>query len=286
MKNNYSQSEFLKSNLPKTRNEQTKDLIRNNFGLLLKIGLLLMLCFLPQIFVFLIKENNINSIVMSFNKGEITQKESTALLSTTYLIFNGVQFISIFIIFFGICGVLRILRVTYWNEGLFFFGDFFKGIKNNIKRTIFYSLFMSMLLFLKDELYFLMCVRGFSGADVINNIILILVIIIFIPILFMMMEIDNYYNHSIGDCFINAFKILVGKYFLYLVAVIPFFLIYLKLLLNPIILLPIYVVFVLFISPFILLWIHGTTLKTFDVLINTHHPEILNKGLYLEDNLK
>jgi len=283
MKLRYSTTGYNKNNLPTTRRQQLKDFITKDFRLIARFALILFLALVPEILLFMFKNSSISSIVLAYNNGEITSAESKGLLSGVFLIYDAIQFVTIFIIFFVVCGLLRAFRVMFWNEGLFLKSDFFTGIKKNIKRTIIYSLVVAMLLFVKDQIYYWLCNINFGGSGIINGLISVIIILFVLPILFLMMELDNYYNYSRGDCFIVAFKLFMRKFLIYVAFFAPLLLAYLINFINPIIWVIVVAILALITPAILLLTNHAFTLDLFDKLINTTLTEVLNKGLYKEE---
>ena len=125
----FSNPDYQYSSLPATRKEAFKDVYHNNFKTILSSGVMLMLFSIPLL-VFL--------FVMDIGKFGMTpdrfsEEELRGVLLLWDLIVNGGAIILLYAVLIGLMGIMRVLKLLVWQEGIDFFHDFKVGVKENFK---------------------------------------------------------------------------------------------------------------------------------------------------------
>ena len=131
-KNDKPKSDFLISDLPKTRKAQFFDLLKNQYTVLLKVGLILVLSALPFFAILVLRS--------IFAYGSSDPDTIVAI----QLIFYAANTVTSLIFAFGLAGALKIIKRLVWNEPIFYSHDFFEGIKENALFFAFAALLLSI----------------------------------------------------------------------------------------------------------------------------------------------
>ena len=271
MKKKVSKIDYSKAMLPRTRIAQLGDCFKMNYSVLLKCGLMLLVFFTPLVGF---------SFFMDFYFVSL-MSHSTEEVKQTILIYNwiyqGGLILTSYIAILGLSGVIHVLRNLIWGEGIFFKEDFGEGIKLNAGKDIIFAVIFS--------LFYAAAYVVFSLFP--NTIIswfgLFLFALVFLPIYFWIMFLNNTYDSKFGQLLKNGlfFYIrtigwtslgilmplsLVALYF------IPFFLVWLKYV--------ILVLLIVFVYPIIILIMTLYTTSKFDVFINKdNYKDYYMRGL-------
>lgn len=137
----YAKSDFAYSSLPVDRKGMFFDCYRNNFKAIFRCGLFLLLCALP-LFASLIALG-LGRMGLEASSLSDEEREETALLFD--MVSHGAFFVCFFSLLFGACAANRVLRQLVWQEGVDFWYDVGKGIKQDYG---FSCLFAAILLVL------------------------------------------------------------------------------------------------------------------------------------------
>ena len=281
-KNRNDNIDYELSSLPTTRKEAFKDVYKHNFKTIFSSGVVLLLFSLP-LFIFL--------IVMSFARLGITpEKYSEEILSSVLLVWdlilNAGVVLLLYLIFIALMGVMRIIKLLVWQEGINFKHDFSEGIKENFKHFSLVYLFIGLIYLVTYSVYIFLLNFVFGLA------LLLLFIIIFVPVLFWSMMTINVYKTTLSNYLKNAvffYTKTVGWSLLFTLFVIwPFFLVFLPI--SGYVFLvkyPILLLMMVFYYPFLL--VVGTlyAYSKYDFYINKdNYPEIYQKGLYNPEDSK
>ena len=151
MKFRPAKKEFSLDDLPETRGKQFLDFFKTRPLLFLQTGLVILLFALPFLLTFLVKYY---AILLPASK-TMEEVEYLSFYKTTTLVFDLFYGISFFFIFVTLAGIGRIIRQWAWGEGIYFWHDFKKGIKQNIKVFSIYWFLFSLCFFLNDLVSFL-----------------------------------------------------------------------------------------------------------------------------------
>lgn len=128
-----AKKDFDISMLPQNRFQLFWDIVKNRPLLLLKTGFLLLLFCLPFIVVCCavnIKIYEVNSLV---ENGATSQSDGALSIFHLANSANLWLIAASVILAPGICGVCGIIRRAVWGEGVLFWGDFSKSVKENSK---------------------------------------------------------------------------------------------------------------------------------------------------------
>lgn len=271
MKKKVSQIDYSKAMLPRTRKAQFGDCFKMNYSVLLKCGLMLLVFFTPLVgFSFFMDFYYVS--LMSHTAEEVKQ---TILVYKWIL--NGGLILTSYIALLGFSGVIHVLRNLIWGEGIFFKEDFAEGIKQNAGKNTLFAVIFSIF---------------YAGAYVVYSLFptlivswfgLILFALVFLPIYFWIMFLNNTYDSKFGQLLKNSLffyartigwslvgilmpLVLLGLYF------IPFYLVWLKYI--------ILVLFIVFVFPIIVLIMNLYATSRFDVYINKeNYPDYFMRGL-------
>ena len=126
-KRKIAEKDFLESELPQTRRSQFFDIIKNNYGLLFKVGLILL-----GILILLIVKgffaDYLNILTLGAMKnGNLQEIEGEYWRRIIYVVSNGIDLILYPFIFVMLGGVLRVFLQLCYEEGVLFSYLFKKG---------------------------------------------------------------------------------------------------------------------------------------------------------------
>lgn len=142
--------DFNKNSLPKNRKEQFFDIVKNRQFEFFKVGLILLIFFLPLIASIVLKDISILSI--SSIEGA-TKEDISSMIFSTNIIYNAMVFVSIIILSIGLAGIMKIFKELIYSEPVFFKEDFVQGIKENIKSYIVISIIVGLLVAVSNISY-------------------------------------------------------------------------------------------------------------------------------------
>ncbi len=272
----FSNTDYQYSSLPTTRKEAFKDVYKHNFKTITLSGLTLLLFAIPLI-IFL--------VAMDFGKLGMTpdrfnEQELRAVLLLWDIIVNAGAIVLLYSVLIGLMGIMRVLKLLVWQEGIDFWHDFKVGIKENIK---YFS-----LLYLFGSLIYLgtYCVYIFLLNFLIGIWLIILFIIIFVSIGIWAYFVINVYQTTLWNYIKNGlffFSRSLPLTLLYVVMIVfPFFSIFIPVSgLTIVIKYPVMIAMLIFHYPFLIIVGYLYSLTKFDLYINKdNYPEIYRKGLY------
>ena len=200
MKFKPAKKEFSLDDLPETRGKQFLDFFKTRPLLFLQIGLLLLLFAIPFLATFLIKYYGILLPASKTMEGD----EYISFFKTTTLVFDVFYILSFFFLFLALSGLGRIMRQWAWGEGIYFWHDFKKGIKQNIKGYSLYWISFSIIFFLSDLLSLLISNR-------ILSYFLTGFLLLFLPFIMMGMSQSLFYTNSFAKTLSNSFFYCLKK---------------------------------------------------------------------------
>ena len=295
LKNNASQMSIWKANLlkekaektlPKNRFELFKEIIKNQSSTMFKIGFLVLIIMLPLIITFLLTNIKIYEVNLLLSQNSISDAEAMNQI-TGYINARNILFIVIVpITFYILSGVFNVIRKIVWREGLLFWHDLKKGIKQNGGYFFIVSLIFAVIFFvfnysLRNELV-LHNTQNFI-ATIFSGIAFVIMILL-MPFLFHQTIIYNLkFLHKIKNTLIIFSKLFYIFIILAVINVAPFLLLFIN---NGTMLLIILVFECIVFIPVLIVINTMMTDCTFDAFINhLHFKEIYRKGLmkYAED---
>ena len=280
----FSKTDYSYSSLPATRKEAFKDVYRQNFMTIFKCGVFLLISFLPLLAFMVVME--INKTLLTLDN--YSDHDLFGVLFVWDLITH-LGFILLFsIVVLFLSGVLRIIKLLVFQEGIDFLYDFKRGIKENFKQFfLLYLIYISIyLLTYLLQLFFLNQVIGIVSLAVFH--------IVFTPSFIWGLHSINVYEAPLFIHIKNAFFFYIksfGLSLLYtmmviLIMVISFFF-YENIFaigVNTIFILAknlLLVFMLLFYYPFLFIVSSLFSNSKFDLYINKdHYPDIYQKGLY------
>ena len=272
----FSNPDYQYSSLPTTRKEAFKDVYRHNFKTILSCGLWLLLFSLPLIVFLLLMD--IGKLGMTPDR--FGEEELKAVLLMWDLIVNGGAIILLYVVLIGLMGIMRVLKLLVWQEGIDFFHDFKVGIKENFKHfSLLYLVFA--LLYALTYLVYIFVLNFLVGIWLI-----ILYIVIFVSIGIWALFVINVYQCNLWNYLKNAVfffsKSLLLTIPFALLLVFPFFLVFVPLsIVTFSIKYPVIMVMIIFYYPFLIIVGYLFAFAKFDEFINKEsYPEIYRKGLY------
>ena len=271
MSKKVSRVDYSKSMLPRKRREQFIDVFKMNYMVILKCGLMLLLFFAPLLAFSVFGD----FYFMSLIDNSTEDVEQTKMLF--HWLFNlGIILFSLIAVL-GFSGVIRVLRNLIWGEGIYFRDDFAEGIKQNAGKNIIFALIFGGLYALAYFIYSLF------PETLISAFGLLMFALIFLPIFFWILFLNNTYSSSFGALLRNGlffyvktigWSLLSMVVMLLLVATIfiPMDLIWVKYI--------IIVITTLFIYPIVLLVMTLYSTSKFDIFINKdNYPDYYLRGL-------
>lgn len=277
MKRKVSKTDFTNESLPKTRREQYFQIVKDNFPLLFKIGLICLLFLTPFIITFFLKESYLRGIS---NDSSLNIDEQKSLYLSFEMIFNAIYIACTMIFFIGFGGILKIVRRLIWNEPIFFKEDFFLGIKENIVQFLLIGFVIGALNFSYLFLYRMLD----ESYRYISYILAGLSLAIITPIFLLTGYISSIYSNKFKTSMNVSSRLFLRRgilfllpilliYALYFISIIPLGTVYLTL---------IYIFVFVFFVPFIILFSYILTFKILDDYINAYYyPDRAYLGLYI-----
>lgn len=271
MKKKVSSIDYSKAMLPRTRKAQLGDCFKMNYPVLLKCGLMLLVFFTPLVgFSFFMDFYYVSLISHS------TKEVEQTVLIYKYIL-NGGLILTSFIALLGLSGVIRVLRNLIWGEGIFFKEDFAEGIKQNAGKNIAFAAIFSVFYVGAYVVYSLF------PTMIISMFGLFLFALVFLPIYFWIMFLNDIYDSKFGAILKNSLFFYVRTIGWSLVGIlmplslfslyfVPFYLVWLKYI--------ILILFIVFLFPIIVLIMNLYTTSRFDVYINNeNYPDYYLRGL-------
>ncbi|MBO6280633.1 MAG: hypothetical protein J6M95_03530 [Bacilli bacterium] len=276
MKTKKAKNDFLQSDLPSNRKEVFFDSIKLRYGLIFKIGLMMLLFSLPLLVVLFFKDSYLISIESSLSKGSISQESYNEMYKMICRIAYAVC-VPCFVIFsIGLAGSLRVIRQLAWGEGVFFIQDFLDGIKANYKHYLIYSLLFGVMHYLGR-----MAILIDIDLTFIKVLPLIIILSVFLPVMLFGIFQSQIYTNKIWQELKNGAILYIKTFFTTFLALIiiciPIAFAFINLFFIKMLVMILYFVFVV---PFILLGEFLYFNSVFDKYINkNNYPDIYGKGI-------
>lgn len=284
VKRKIAESDFLIESLPQDRRHQFFDIIKVNFLTLLKLGLLLLLFFLPLLVknYFTYYVNSLN--YAAFKAGNLSEHDLSLASVYTLIISAACNLILYPVVFVGLAGSIRVIRQLTYAEGILFGYDFKKGIKNSWKQFVVLGILFALIQLICSTLF------AFYKINVLTAIVYFVSVILIVPMIIVDTYYVSIYNSKLGQS-------LLGSLIVHLKANWKSIL-YTLLIIAPIVLieyflniysikLSIYLPFIILLLPIVLLLGFEIYHPTFDDYINIiHYPEQVRRGLYVSESEK
>lgn len=273
--------EYKRSYLPKNRIESIKDIMSLQSLTLLKMGLLLLLFGIPLILHQIFLNISIYEIEMSYRLGQISSAYAEKALNDTFNLGHLIRIPLLLILGIGLSGVLRIIRQLIFQEPIFFFNDFKKGIHSHLHYVL-----ISMFLLGSTYYIFHAIIRNSHKTD--NNLMLNWSVVLSIVLLLTVILISIFvisqttlYQLTFVAIYKNALLFMMRYFFqtmgLTILLFSPWFLLFIEL--NALFIVVFVILFILL--PFAILILLQYTYHIYDETINqSNYQEIYKKGIY------
>lgn len=271
-RNKFASRDFEKNLLPTNRRELFFDVLKLHYLTLLKLGLLLTIFAIPLIVCMFVKDY---SYVI---KAESGQDNAWFLFFLSFI-----EAICFMIFAIGLGGIGKIFKEFSWMEPVFFKDDFLKGVKENIKPTLIISLLAGISHIAFNYIYIFSVSPWIKAIPFgFNYAILypVLLITFFINVIYtnkfflnLKLGIYVYIKHlpSIILCVLLVYILLIPNFFPMMYFLGSIFKVFL------------FVLFMIFILPMIILGINLNMMRIFDKEFNQQNfPQLVNKGLFKE----
>lgn len=276
MKRTVNKIDYSKAMLPRTRKEQFGDCFKMNYLILLKCGLILLLFSLPLIAFCFFMDFYYEAIMATFTSSSTPIEITRATNLFLYFLNTGIVVLSLIVIV-AIGGVTHILRNFIWGEGIYFTSDFNQGVKANTPKNLIFGFVIGLIFFAS------LFVMTLFNSLIVAYIPLVIFAVIFFPVYFWMIFLNNTYSSKWTGLVRNSFYFYVKTIGWSILGIL------MPLSLISLILMPIYliwlkyviiVLFIVFVFPIILLIMTLYTTSKFDENINKeHYPDYYMKGL-------
>ncbi len=276
-----AKNDFTGDNLPHSRRDVFRDVLKNRWKDLLKVGALLLLFSLPLLVFGAVGEINAANIYAEYKNGAISAETCASEVAASNGAFALIKIIGYLIFSVGIAGSARVLRQVIWDEPLFFSEDFRDGIK-------IYGGQFALAMFLYGLCSYTAVFFSSAANGILYAIALGLGVFILLPAMFFWLSERTVYANRIGENIRNGFMFYVRTLFksigMLLLAFLPFILEYVLEffgLYNFIFKYSYLLICTFLFLPLgIMLWLLYTY-SVFDKYINAElFPEILHKGFY------
>lgn len=269
----YSTTDYTINDLPKTRFDLFKDIIKNNYSFILLLGLICLLISLPLIINRYINLYTLSIAAENNNYFEVLKSSTITkdALDIPFLVIIGI----------GLSGIYKIINKFTYNEGFLFKLTFVKGLKDNIKDFISIFLIYSLLKFLLDYLG----VSYIESNSFIYYLLKVVLYVIITPILFIELKVCSTYNDNVFKkiwvSIILYIKNLFFILFIYLILIAPLFLLFINI---TYIQLFVPIVYAMFYIPIGIICFVNFMNNILDKDINeANFKELVNKGLKKEE---
>lgn len=263
------------SALPANRKEQFKDILKNQYGFLIRIGILLFLFLIPLV----------SCLVVADLFGQALKEGNAAPLNYLYndLLLGAGLLVSSLVFAFGIAGISHLLRMLCWGEPIIFWNDFRVGMKQNWTKDALLLCLLALLFSLDNVLSDLFTIFApSSGAGFVLWSVLLGIIVFFaIPYTMVGISYNSYYKDEPKRFFANVLRILVARYFPLFLFVLPIFGLIVLYFFTNIIYFAVFVFLLIFLGPVFLSAWRLFILAQFDDLINPAFLDYYKKGLYI-----
>lgn len=268
-----------KNKMPKNRTELFFDIIKHRFSLLLSIGLTVLFFSLPLIITVSWYNSAVSSVTSTIDEADTYTKLFSLLNIKNLLLIGGFIILAI-----GLSGIYQIIKNLGFNEGVIYFGDFKKGLKENSLNFIICALIIGLLNFLFQYVYFLNAKDNFEYK--LTLAILIALIIIMVPIILNVLNQTILYKLKLIHQFKNGFLITFRSFYItYPLGLLNIGVCFLFLINQPIVYLILLGLMPLIISPLLILINVLVNNYLLDQFINKEHfPTIYKKGLNYENH--
>ena len=261
-----NKKDYSLEDLPKTRWEQFWRILRDNFALIIKLGLILLVLILPFLVAYVMKYINISYIEQSTSIEEADKLKNIAFIN---IIFGAIYVPCLMFFFIGLGGILKVLRRLMWDEPLFFKEDFFLGIKENVGQFIFFSFLIGLIVFLNIFAYN----STLGWMKYVSYALLGVSYGLVIPMVMVTVFISSIYNNKLSVSFSVGLRLFIRRGIFPILFLLVLYSVYFLGLIDMSIIIYLAILFVLIIIllPIWLLGFYMNFIKNSDDCINTYY---------------
>lgn len=273
-KQKQSSKDFTTNDLPSNRKEVFFDKLKNQYHVLFKSGLVLILFFVPFILSGFFKDYSIWYQTNHDGLSDVDYWRIEIMYSLLDIPLHAVLAI-------GLAGLFRVIKNLSWDTPVFFKEDFKDGVKKNSKQFIIVSIIFSIIS--------LLCKLSLSNSNIPELVRYIpsgILIGVVAPLSLVSLNILNLYNAQTGEAYQLSTRFFFGKagqsFLAYVCVISPLFILFISnFMIKYIVLIPV----ILFVLPLCLLAWFLYTCSLFDRFMNEkNYPSIYDKGVYRKDN--
>jgi hypothetical protein len=210
----YRDQDLRRSALPSTRKKAFLDILHQRYDIALKIGLLFFLFSLPLLGVFTYWNGLYEAAAQQRANSEIGESAYSSLIVSLSLGEAGALGLLFLLFSFPVSACLRVWKLLAYYEGLSFFYDAKKGIRQNGK-AVFFVLLGGVLLY---WLAFSIFVFAFFGmketplyGQILGSLPLVIWALVVLPVLLLSLSLSAVYSLSFGALCKTAFQIYVNS---------------------------------------------------------------------------
>lgn len=136
MRSRSAVKDFQANMLPQTRWQVFWDVLKNQPVKLLACGALVLAFAVPWIVLSIFSELYALSVYEQSQLGTLSEQQAYSAIQTMGGITSVARLLCILVLFLGLAGVGRILRQLAWEENLYVFPSFLKGIRQNSRHFL------------------------------------------------------------------------------------------------------------------------------------------------------
>ena len=266
-----AKKDFTEADLPLTRRQMFFDCYREQFSLILRLGLVCLLILFPMLVILLTRDMYLIGAIKGVE--EETPKKLQQIYASANAVFGALELLASVFFFVLFSGVTQILRQLCWGEPVFFSDDFKRGVRENAGRFTVVGVLLSLIRYL----------LGLLSGSVYFYLLFGIFAALFMPLGLWILLQTLYYRLRWAEVIKNATFYLVRTFpmtvLLLACTVVPFFLVSTFVTMLTVRYLLLVVLAVLYVVPLTMAWILYA-LQTFDEHINKqHHPEVYRRGL-------
>ena len=278
-RNRYRSSDFTENDLPSTRRRQFLDILKNDWKVLLLLGVILLLTSIPYLTIDIIHWFLIVSLPEKLAADGGTSEMIAQAIKLTEILYEAVLVPALLLLAVPLAGSARVLKRLVHGEGVLFKDDFFQGVKMNVWQFLLLLFIYAVLRFLTQFMHIY-----FAGipyvSDISYGVSLGVLHLVFIPILLFMFAEAAIYKIKFWMNLKNSYMLAINSILvMILFSTVIFGVYYMRYINHPILRVGLDSLLIL-LSPLYLLAVSLFTMSKFDIYINKdNYPEIYRKGL-------
>jgi len=275
--------EISRLRLPKNRWQSFWDCVSNHTSQLIACGFMATLFALPLMIILGLTNILVFDLNYQIGLGTITVEEGVKAIFNTMNTANLFTIPAIILLFIGLSGLVRIIRRLIWQEDIFFWFDFRKGVKENWGSFLASGLIVGVANWTVQLLirygYFIDHSSWYEWALPIS----IAVAVLLIPILtYTLVQTDIYvlsFSAKMKNAFLLTMRTAPATFGFVALVFAPWGIFWISM--NEVLYLVLLAFFFIIFVPLEILAINEYCLHVFDRFINKmNHPEIFDKGIY------